>query len=217
MLLEWRCEEIGFGGGIQEVRCVRKNDDEEEKEDGGKVLVSGTKKKTEVRVLDSRTRNRKKKKKTEVLEAILLAIVAIVVVVGVLYRIWPREPRFEVTDVHLKGFKLNWETDSVVPIVAVDIDLTISIKVTNPNVVPIEYTSTIVNLLYRGTSIGEAMVRTLNNFIALSLSLSFALILISSRTHQGIRNPYLLLQNAAKLVLYLLLMFGISLSSIYLF
>jgi hypothetical protein len=217
LLLEWRCEEIGFGGGIQEVRCVRKNDDEEEKEDGGKVLVSGTKKKTEVRVLDSRTRNRKKKKKTEVLEAILLAIVAIVVVVGVLYRIWPREPRFEVTDVHLKGFKLNWETDSVVPIVAVDIDLTISIKVTNPNVVPIEYTSTIVNLLYRGTSIGEAMVRTLNNFIALSLSLSFALILISSRTHQGIRNPYLLLQNAAKLVLYLLLMFGISLSSIYLF
>lgn len=105
-----------------------------------------------------RTHNRKKKKKTEVLEAILLAIVAIVVVLGVLYRIWPREPRFEVTDVHLKGFKLNWETDSVVPIVAVDIDLTISIQVTNPNVVPIEYTSTIVNLLYRGTSIGEAMV-----------------------------------------------------------
>jgi LEA14-like dessication related protein len=92
------------------------------------------------------------------LEAILLAIVAIVVVVGVLYRIWPRTPRFEVTDVRLKGFKLNWETDSVVPIVAVDIDLSISIKVTNPNVVPIEYTSTIVNLLYRGTSIGEAMV-----------------------------------------------------------
>jgi hypothetical protein len=108
------------------------------------------------------------------LEAILLAIVAIVVVVGVLYRIWPRTPRFEVTDVRLKGFKLNWETDSVVPIVAVDIDLSISIKVTNPNVVPIEYTSTIVNLLYRGTSIGEAMVRTLNNFIALSLSLSLS-------------------------------------------
>ncbi len=196
MLLEWRCEEIGFGGGIQEVRCVRKNNNEEEKEDGGKVLVSGTKKKTEVRVLDSRTHNRKKKKKTEVLEAILLAIVAIVVVLGVLYRIWPREPRFEVTDVHLKGFKLNWETDSVVPVVAVDIDLTISIKVTNPNVVPIEYTSTIVNLLYRGTSIGEAMVRKLNNFIALSLSLSLslALILISSRTHQGILNPYVLLQ-----------------------
>ncbi len=162
----------------------------------------------------------KKKKKTEVLEAILLAIVAIVVVVGVFYRIWPREPRFEVTDVHLKGFKLNWETDSVVPIVAVDIDLTISIKVTNPNVVPIVYTSTIVNLLYRGTSIGEAMVRTLNNFIALSLSLSLSLsridlnILSYSSGHPKSLPPF---ANAAKLVLYLLLMFGISLSSIYLF
>jgi LEA14-like dessication related protein len=40
-----------------------------------------------------------------------------------------------------------------------DVSIKISIKVTNPNVTPIKYTSTTMDIFYRGTLMGQAQVR----------------------------------------------------------
>ncbi|KAL3690503.1 hypothetical protein R1sor_016812 [Riccia sorocarpa] len=90
---------------------------------------------------------------------------AVAVIAGVsgaagacLYAIRPRDPVFEVLTIELKGFNLRFCTDSPMLMAVVDVELTLSIKVTNDNVAPIEYSSTIMDVFYRGSLLGQAKV-----------------------------------------------------------
>lgn len=77
---------------------------------------------------------------------------------AVMYAIRPRDPAFEVLSIHLKGFKLRFNTDSLIPVAVIDVELSISVKVTNPNVAPIEYSSTTMCIYYRDSLLGQAQV-----------------------------------------------------------
>jgi len=76
-----------------------------------------------------------------------------------LWQIRPRDPIFEVVSIDISGFKLNWATESMIPYAVVDVALTLKIKVINPNVTPIQYTSTTMDIFYRGTLMGQATVK----------------------------------------------------------
>ncbi|CAM6099970.1 unnamed protein product [Calypogeia fissa] len=76
-----------------------------------------------------------------------------------IYSIRPRDPVFEVVAISLKGFNLRFCTDSPMLMAVIDVELTLSIKVTNDNVAPIEYTSTIMDIYYRGNLLGQAQVK----------------------------------------------------------
>jgi hypothetical protein len=75
-----------------------------------------------------------------------------------LYAIRPRDPVFQVVSRNVKGFKLGFNKDSLSPLVFVDMELSISIKVTNPNLMPIEHESTVLCIYYKGTLLGQAQV-----------------------------------------------------------
>jgi LEA14-like dessication related protein len=49
----------------------------------------------------------------------------------------------------------------------VDVSLTLFIKVINPNVTPIQFSSTVMDIYYKGTLLGQAQVR-LSCLLALS-------------------------------------------------
>ncbi|MCO5601348.1 hypothetical protein L7F22_055468 [Adiantum nelumboides] len=80
------------------------------------------------------------------------------VLAGTLFRIRPRDPIFEVLGIKFKGFKFRICTDSPLLLAVIDAELVLSIKVTNPNVLPIEYTSTIMDIFYEGDLLGQAKV-----------------------------------------------------------
>lgn len=75
-----------------------------------------------------------------------------------LWQIRPKDPKFEVVSIELGGFNLRWVTEGMIPYAVVDVSMKISIKVTNPNVTPIKYTSTTMDMFYRGTLMGKAEV-----------------------------------------------------------
>lgn len=75
-----------------------------------------------------------------------------------LYTIRPKDPVFEVLAINLKGFKLNVNTDSLNPLAFIDVELSMSIKVTNPNLVPIEHKSTVMCIYYKDSLLGQAQV-----------------------------------------------------------
>lgn len=76
-----------------------------------------------------------------------------------MYNIRPRDPIFEVVAINLQGFNLRFCTDSPMVMAVVDVELILSIRVTNNNVTPIEYTSTIMDIFYHGQLLGQAQVK----------------------------------------------------------
>jgi len=83
-----------------------------------------------------------------------------------LYAIRPRDPVFQVVSRNVKGFKLGFNKDSLSPLVFVDMELSISIKVTNPNLMPIEHESTVLCIYYKGTLLGQAQVSPSPSFLS---------------------------------------------------
>nr|ABR17564.1 unknown [Picea sitchensis] len=75
-----------------------------------------------------------------------------------LYAIRPKDPVFEVLSIHVKGVKLNLNTDTLIPLAFLDVELSISIKITNPNLMPIEHKSTVMCIYYKGSLLGQAQV-----------------------------------------------------------
>lgn len=75
-----------------------------------------------------------------------------------LYNIRPRDPVFEVQAITLSGFNLRFCTDSPLLLAVVDVSLTLFIKVINPNVTPIQFSSTIMDIYYKGNLLGQAQV-----------------------------------------------------------
>lgn len=75
-----------------------------------------------------------------------------------LIAVWPKDPQFEVVKINLSGFKLRFVTDSPFLVAVVDLQLTLSIKVTNKNIVGIQYGDTTMNIFYKDTLLGKAQV-----------------------------------------------------------
>jgi len=91
----------------------------------------------------------------------LLGVAGAVGVGGAGWWLWtirPKDPVFEVVGMELSGFKLRWVTENFIPYAVVDVSMKLSIKVTNPNVTPIKYTDTTMDIFYRGTLMGQAKV-----------------------------------------------------------
>jgi hypothetical protein len=99
----------------------------------------------------------------------LISLAAVGVVgAGVgLYSIRPRDPVFEVQSITLSGFNVRFTTESALPMAVVDVSLTLFIKVINPNVTPIQFSSTVMDIYYKGTLLGQAQV-CLSCLLALS-------------------------------------------------
>ncbi|CAL9000107.1 unnamed protein product [Prunus brigantina] len=62
----------------------------------------------------------------------------------------PKDPTFDVVSIKLTSFKLNFPL--------LDAELILTVQVTNPNVVPIQYSSTIMSIFYKGALLGSADV-----------------------------------------------------------
>lgn len=72
----------------------------------------------------------------------------------------PRDPSFAVELITFDGFNLRFCTDSPLLLAVVDISLTLHVNSTNPNMSPIVFTDTIMDIFYRGTLLGQAKVST---------------------------------------------------------
>ena len=75
-----------------------------------------------------------------------------------MYSIRPRDPDFKVELITLDGFNLRFCTDSPLLLAVVDISLTLHVNSTNPNVSPIVFSDTIMDIYYRGSLLGQAKV-----------------------------------------------------------
>ncbi|XP_024527250.1 uncharacterized protein LOC9652780 [Selaginella moellendorffii] len=75
-----------------------------------------------------------------------------------LWKFRPKDPIFEVTSIEFKGFQMRFCTDSPMLMAVIDVELVLSISVTNPNVAPIAYTSTTMDIFYHDTLLGQAKV-----------------------------------------------------------
>lgn len=75
-----------------------------------------------------------------------------------MYAIRPRDPIFHVELITLNGFDLRFCTDSPLLLAVVDVSLVLHINVTNPNVAPIVFSDTIMDIYYRSTLLGQAKV-----------------------------------------------------------
>ncbi|THG10674.1 uncharacterized protein LOC114304984 [Camellia sinensis] len=62
----------------------------------------------------------------------------------------PRDPTFEVISISLTSFKLN------LPVL--DVELILTVHVTNPNIVPISYASSEMSIFYSGSKLGSARI-----------------------------------------------------------
>ncbi|KAL6202549.1 hypothetical protein ACLB2K_026257 [Fragaria x ananassa] len=63
----------------------------------------------------------------------------------------PKDPTFDLISIDLTSFKLN------LPLL--DADLILTVHVTNPNVVPIHYSSSTMSIFYKGSLLGSADVK----------------------------------------------------------
>ncbi|KAK9126361.1 hypothetical protein Scep_015207 [Stephania cephalantha] len=64
----------------------------------------------------------------------------------------PRDPSFELVSITLTSFKLNFPV--------IDTELILTVHVTNPNLVPIHYSSTTMSIFYDGSPLGSAAVES---------------------------------------------------------
>lgn len=62
----------------------------------------------------------------------------------------PKDPTFHLVSINLTTFKLN------LPVL--DAELVLTVHVTNPNIVPIHYSSTTMSIFYDGSLLGSAQV-----------------------------------------------------------
>lgn len=92
---------------------------------------------------------------------VMAAVAAVGAIGGIaagMYAIRPRDPIFHVELITLKGFDLRFCTDSPLLLAVVDVSLVLHINVTNPNVAPIVFSDTIMDIYYRSTLLGQAKV-----------------------------------------------------------
>ncbi|KAK6926566.1 Late embryogenesis abundant protein, LEA_2 subgroup [Dillenia turbinata] len=64
----------------------------------------------------------------------------------------PKDPAFHLASIGLTKFNLNFPV--------LDVELVLTVHVTNPNIVPIHYDSTIMSISYDGSLLGSALVHS---------------------------------------------------------
>lgn len=78
----------------------------------------------------------------------------------------PRDPILSFKLITLSGFSLHTSTESAL-LASIDLDLTIYVLVQNPNVTPITFHATVMEIYYRGSLLGQAMVCRLSEVYVL--------------------------------------------------
>ena len=112
-------------------------------------------------VLSEKEKHKQKQKQGWKVGAIVAAAMGALGSVALwMYSIRPRDPAFIVELITLNGFNLRFCTDSPLLLAVVDISLTLHVNSTNPNVSPIVFSDTIMDIYYRGTLLGQAKVNT---------------------------------------------------------
>ncbi|KZV32961.1 hypothetical protein F511_01472 [Dorcoceras hygrometricum] len=81
----------------------------------------------------------------------VLVAAAAVAVVALIMAVKPRDPSFTLTSIKLTSFKFN------LPVL--DAEAILTVEVTNPNVVPINYSETTMSMFYDGTLLGTAPIQ----------------------------------------------------------
>jgi len=76
--------------------------------------------------------------------------VASVTAAAAIISVKPRDPSFQLISITLNSLKLS------LPVV--DVELILTVQVTNPNVVPIQYSSTELSIFYDGSLLGTAHI-----------------------------------------------------------
>ncbi|CAN1171362.1 hypothetical protein LINPERPRIM_LOCUS7917 [Linum perenne] len=69
---------------------------------------------------------------------------------AILIRAKPKDPTFHLISISLSSFKLNFPV--------LDAELTLTVHVTNPNIVPIKYSAATMSIYYDGSLLGSAEV-----------------------------------------------------------
>ncbi|KAF8403313.1 hypothetical protein HHK36_011415 [Tetracentron sinense] len=62
----------------------------------------------------------------------------------------PKDPTFDLISINFTSFKLNFPV--------LDAELILTVHVTNPNIVPIEYSSSLMSIFYDGCPLGSATI-----------------------------------------------------------
>ena len=92
--------------------------------------------------------------------AVLIAMAAVAGIGSLgaaVYSVRPQDPILDVKNITLSGFNLRTSTESLL-LAVIDIDLTLYVKIVNNNIAPITFTTTIMNIYYRGSLLGQAKV-----------------------------------------------------------
>jgi hypothetical protein len=146
-----RPKRIVFEEGGQARRIILEGDDDPARPRQTVVIREGS---------DKRRRPRKS-------TVVVIAMAAIPALVGAGVFGWynrPRDPTLVIKSITLSGFNLHTSTRSLL-LATVDVDTTIYALVRNPNVTPICFHATILEIFYRGSLLGQAMVRPFVNFV----------------------------------------------------
>ncbi|CAN6439165.1 unnamed protein product [Victoria cruziana] len=75
---------------------------------------------------------------------------------AVVMAVRPKDPQFELLSIDLTGFRLRFEPPSLIPLL--DMELTLTVHATNPNVVGVQYSPSTMAIFYRGSLLGKAHV-----------------------------------------------------------
>ncbi|XP_024385516.1 uncharacterized protein [Physcomitrium patens] len=87
-----------------------------------------------------------------------MVITAIPFAAGAGYLVYqnrPQDPILEVKDIRLTSFDLHTSTESML-LAVIDIKLTLVIRIENPNITAITFDTTILNIYYKGSILGQA-------------------------------------------------------------
>lgn len=94
--------------------------------------------------------------------AVKMAMAAIPFIAGAgafVYQNRPQDPILDIKDITLSGFNLHTRSESML-LAVLDIDLTLFVRIVNPNIAPITFDTTILDIYYKGTILGQAKVLT---------------------------------------------------------
>jgi hypothetical protein len=92
--------------------------------------------------------------------AVKMALAALPLVAGagvLVYQNRPQDPILDIKDITLSGFDLHLSSESVL-LAVLDIDLILFVRIVNPNIVPITFDTTILDVYYKGSILGQAKV-----------------------------------------------------------
>ena len=92
--------------------------------------------------------------------AVKMALAALPLLAGagvLVYQNRPQDPILDIKDITLSGLDLHLSSESVL-LAVLDIDLTLFVRIVNPNIAPITFDTTILDVYYKGSILGQAKV-----------------------------------------------------------